>query len=157
VYDPAGVLIHHESVSARHHKSIELVDSDWNVFVRRWQSFIEKIRVLSRQRLLESAADSSIVVFGTGRLGLMVASELSRIGIPPAAFSDSNPSTWGSRIGSLKVLAPGDIDNLPNAFILPAAMREAEVLESLHEHAVQTPVISPSLSHRVVRQALQME
>lgn len=69
-------------------------------------------KVLERERtaLEEQLAQSHnrCVLFGAGSLGRRALTELKRIGVPPLAISDNNPSLWGTAIEGTKILSPKD-------------------------------------------------
>lgn len=49
-----------------------------------------------------------LVLFGAGNLGRRTLKGLLRLGVPPIAFTDNNPSLWGTEIEGIPVLAPVD-------------------------------------------------
>lgn len=55
---------------------------------------------------LTSPFNSSLVLFGAGGLGQKTLAGLRLKGIEPLAFSDNNPSLWGSTIDGIPVLSP---------------------------------------------------
>jgi FkbM family methyltransferase len=55
-----------------------------------------------------SPFSKTIVLFGAGGLGRMTLAGLRKMGIEPLAFSDNNPSLWGSAIDGVRVLSPID-------------------------------------------------
>ncbi len=52
------------------------------------------------------ATNAPLVLFGAGRLGLIVLAGLRKIGIEPAAWADNNPRVQGTVVEGLPVLSP---------------------------------------------------
>jgi len=154
VYDPQSVMVHYESVTAGGMKSPQTIENDWGVFVNRWNRFMSRASAVSRDRLRRCFGECGIVIYGMGRLGALIAEDLRRNGIAVAAFSDSNPEKWGSKLDMIPVIAPADIDNIPRSAVLIGTMFEAEVIESLRAQAVQAPIIPSSLGPDVMHDLL---
>ncbi len=53
-------------------------------------------------------AGTPLVLFGAGNLGRRTLRGLTRIGVQPAAFADSNPRLWGTEVEGTPVFAPAD-------------------------------------------------
>ena len=71
----------------------------------------EQRRRLGDAYRLHSPADlEGAVVFGTGLLGVGLATALREQGLEPAAFSDNDPTRWGETVAGLPVIRPADID-----------------------------------------------
>jgi FkbM family methyltransferase len=70
------------------------------------------VRTLERERTafdrIAGPFSDSLVLFGAGFLGRFTLAGLRKAGLQPLAFSDNNPSLWGSSIDGLEVLSPLD-------------------------------------------------
>jgi len=70
----------------------------------------EKSAVVERERSafdsLAGPGDKPVVLFGAGNLGRKTLAGLRKIGIQPAAFTDSNPRLWNTKVEDLLVLPP---------------------------------------------------
>ena len=56
--------------------------------------------------LIAGPSAKSIVLVGAGGLGRKTAAGLKRVGIVPLAFTDNNPSSWGTVVDGIAVLPP---------------------------------------------------
>jgi FkbM family methyltransferase len=65
-----------------------------------------RVRVGETWRRLAGPAPSGLVIFGCGQLGRFVLPGIRAAGLEPLAYCDNNPSTWGTAVGGVPVLAP---------------------------------------------------
>ena len=85
------------------------------------------------QRTLKDRGHS-LILFGSGQLGRVALDRLERIGKPPIAFADNNPALWGTKVGSIPVLAPDEAQaKFPESLFVITVYTNAPVKRQLRD------------------------
>lgn len=119
-YDPSSTIVHLESVTARPAKTPQLVAGDWQRLVGAWPALFHALEERYCRELDELGRP--IVIHGIGRFGQLLAESLGRRGLDVAAFSDSNPATWGRPCCGKPVVPPEELPSLDDPVVLVATM-----------------------------------
>ncbi|HEY9075041.1 MAG TPA: FkbM family methyltransferase [Anaerolineaceae bacterium] len=71
---------------------------------------VSSVQAFERSAFDQLAApyENNIVLFGAGGLGKRTLGGLRKVGIEPIAFTDNNPSSWGTMIDHVPVIEPGE-------------------------------------------------
>ena len=87
--------------------------------------YVQALEYLVREGIGCTSMD--LAIFGTGDLGIAVATRLREGGVCAKAFADSRPATWGSSIAGIQVMSPPEARKLVQTAII-ASVAHAETL-----------------------------
>lgn len=68
----------------------------------------ELVEAVQKKTRAKLAQHPGLVLFGTGQLGRITLENLQRLGQPPLAFADNNPSLAGTDLDGIPILLPKD-------------------------------------------------
>lgn len=97
---------------------------------------VQSVQERVRKKLEKSS--HSLILFGTGQLGRITLESLQRIGQPPLAFADNNPSLAGTKVDGISVMLPADAaEKYPESLFVVAVYTNEPVRRQLHGMGIE--------------------
>ncbi len=96
---------------------------------------VEAVQTRVRPQLEQKAG---LILFGTGQLGRITLENLQRMGRPPLAFVDNNPSLAGTSVNGVLVMSPANAAaKFPGSLFIITVYTNEPVRRQLHEMSVE--------------------